>query len=65
MRAIQAFRLGILGMAAVLAAVFGVLYFQGDEARQKLVSLADIGGPFRLASSNGGFVDSKELLGKP
>lgn len=65
MRTIQAFRLGILGMAAILAAVFGALYFQGDASQRKLVSLADIGGPFRLASSNGGVVDSKDLLGKP
>lgn len=65
MRAVQAFRLGILGMAAVMAAVFGVLYFQGEEVRNKLASVAEIGGPFRLASSNGGLVDSKELLGRP
>jgi protein SCO1/2 len=65
MRAVQAFRLGILGMAAVMAAVLGVLYFQGDEVRNKLVSVADIGGPFRLASSNGGIVDSRDLLGRP
>ncbi len=65
MRTIQAFRFGILGMAAIMAAVFGVLYFQGDEVRNRLVSVADIGGPFRLASSNGGLVDSKDLLGRP
>jgi len=65
MRPIQALRLGILGMAAITAAVFGVLYFQGNEVRNTLVSMADIGGPFRLASSSGGFVDSRDLLGKP
>ncbi|MEQ1519933.1 MAG: SCO family protein [Aestuariivirga sp.] len=48
-----------------MAAVFGVLYFQGEEVRNKLASVAEIGGPFRLASSNGGLVDSKELLGRP
>lgn len=65
MRPVQAFRLGILGMAAVMAAVFGGLYLQGEEMRSKLASVAEIGGPFRLASSNGGYVDSKNLLGKP
>lgn len=65
MRTIQAFRFGILGMAAIMAAVFGVLYFHGEEVRNRLVSVADIGGPFRLASSNGGLVDSKDLLGRP
>ncbi len=65
MRRIHALGMGILGLAAILAAVFGVFYFQGEATRHKLVSLADIGGPFRLASSNGGVVDSRELVGKP
>ena len=65
MRRIHALRVGILGVAAILAASFAVLYFQTGEERHKLVSLADIGGPFRLASSNGGVVDSEELKGKP
>lgn len=65
MKRIHALRIGILGVAAILAAVFGVLYFQGEETRNKLVSLADFGGPFRLASSNGGVVDSRDLIGKP
>ncbi len=65
MRAVQAFRLGTLGMAAVLAAIFGVIYFQGEDTRQKLISIADIGGLFHLASSNGDFVDSRDLAGKP
>lgn len=65
MRTIQALRLGVLGMAAITAAIFGLLYFQGNEVRNRLVSMADIGGPFRLASSNGGFVDSRDLLGRP
>ena len=65
MRRIHALGIGILGVAAILAAIFGVLSFQGEETRHKLVSLADIGGPFRLASSNGGVVDSKDLAGKP
>ena len=64
MKPVHAIRLGILGVAAVLAVNFGVLYFHGDEAQQKTVSLADIGGPFRLASSSGGVVNSKDLKGK-
>ena len=65
MKRIHALRIGILGVAALLGAGVGGQYFQGEETRHKLVSLADIGGPFRLASSNGGVVDSKDLAGKP
>lgn len=58
-------RITIWGMAAVLAAIFAALYFHSDLAQQKMAAIADFGGPFRLASSNGGVVDSNDLLGKP
>lgn len=52
-------------MAAIVAATLSVAYFSGGGARLERAALAEIGGPFRLASSNGGVVDSKDLRGKP
>lgn len=53
------------GVVAVFAAILGGVYFTGGFQPDRLLTMADIGGPFRLASSNGGFIDSKDLLGKP
>lgn len=55
-------RIASLVAAAFLAAVTGYVYLTRSEA---VVRVADIGGPFRLASANGGIVDSKDLAGKP
>ncbi|MGL4526911.1 MAG: SCO family protein [Aestuariivirga sp.] len=55
-------RIASLVTAALLAAVTGYVYLTRGEA---VVSVADIGGPFRLASANGGVVDSQDLAGKP
>ena len=55
-------RIAGLVAAALLAAVTGYVYLTRGEA---VVSVADIGGPFRLASANGGVVDSRDLAGKP
>ncbi|MCX7345229.1 MAG: SCO family protein [Alphaproteobacteria bacterium] len=55
-------RIASLVAAALLAAVTGYVYLTRGEA---VVSVADIGGPFRLASANGGVVDSQDLAGKP
>ena len=55
-------RIAGLVAAALLAAVTGYVYLTRGEA---VVSVADIGGPFRLASANGGVVDSRALAGKP
>ncbi len=55
-------RIASLVTAALLAAVTGYVYLIRGEA---VVSVADIGGPFRLASANGGVVDSQDLAGKP
>ena len=55
-------RIASLVAAALLAAVTGYVYLTRGEA---VVSVADIGGPFRLASANGGIVDSQDLAGKP
>jgi protein SCO1/2 len=55
-------RIASLVTAALLAAVTGYVYLTRGEA---VVRVADIGGPFRLASANGGVVDSKDLAGMP
>ena len=55
-------RIASLVTAALLAAVTGYVYLTRGEA---VVRVADIGGPFRLASANGGVVDSQDLAGKP
>jgi len=55
-------RIASLVAAALLAAVTGYVYLTRGEA---VVSVADIGGPFSLASANGGVVDSQDLAGKP
>jgi protein SCO1 len=59
----RAFRFAILGVAAVLAAILG--YFYIADSKDRLIPLVQIGGEFRLASSKGGVVDSKDFLGKP
>ena len=53
----------VLGAAAVLAAALGYLLFlRGQETAGQLIDIRD---GFRLASSKGGDVDSKDLAGKP
>jgi protein SCO1 len=59
------FRFIIWGAAAVFATLFAILYFVGNGGVQNVATAAEIGGPFRLASSKGGLVDSKDLSGKP
>lgn len=62
---IRAIRYGALGMAAVLAAVLGYHYYFNDLCCAPAPVVIDIGGPFQLASSKGGVVDSNDLKGKP
>jgi len=49
-----------LGVAAVLAAILLWNHFWRD-----VPAIVSIGGPFKLASANGGIVDSAELRGHP
>lgn len=51
----------ILGVAAVLAAFLLYSHFMRGPAGGALA----LGGPFKLASANGGIVDSEELRGHP
>ena len=56
-------RIAVLGAAAVLAAVLGILLYM--QSRDSQAPMVRIGGDFRLAASRGGVVDSKDLAGKP
>lgn len=58
-------QIGLLGMAALAAAILGYLFYRGEEARETLLPAIEIGGPFRLASASGGVIDSAQLAGKP
>lgn len=58
-------RIGILGMAAALAAILGSVYLMDRSNRETLVPLVQIGGEFQLASSKGGVVRSQDLKGQP
>ena len=60
---IRAIRYGALGLAAILAAILGLAYFNAGQA--PVMPMVEIGGPFRLSSSKGGVVDSRDLKGKP
>jgi protein SCO1/2 len=51
------------GMVAVLATVLGYVYLL--DGRDRVMPVVEIGGEFRLASSKGGVVDSRDLKGKP
>lgn len=59
---LRTIRMASLVAAAVIAAVAGYFHYMRE---QPLNAVAAIGGPFRLASANGGVVDSRDLAGKP
>ena len=52
-------------LVAALVAFTGFSYFRNTPLSERLQSVADIGGPFELASSRGGTVSSQSLIGKP
>ncbi|HMT13376.1 MAG TPA: SCO family protein [Aestuariivirga sp.] len=57
------FSLVLVAAAAIIAAVLMTFGLQGSGTSGKLT--ADIGGPFKLMSSNGAVIDSTTLKGKP
>ncbi|MGE0006815.1 MAG: SCO family protein [Parvibaculaceae bacterium] len=58
--------LRIILWALVAIVIVGVgAYLYVDRQKAAPVPVAEIGGPFRLASSSGGMVDSAGLKGKP
>lgn len=52
----------VLGMVAVAAILMAGMFLRTTSHGP---TMADIGGPFRLASSKGGVVDSQDLTGRP
>lgn len=63
MNALRVIRLVAWGAVALLTVGLGIMVLRPDP---NLVSaVASVGGPFRLASHNGGVVDSEGLKGKP
>lgn len=61
----KALRYVLWGLAALLVAVFAVLYAGGGRLDDKVMPVVDIGGPFRLASADGATIDPSVLAGKP
>lgn len=51
-----------LGMVAIAAILVALMVFRHEGSKPGAV---DIGGPFQLASSKGGTVNSRDLVGKP
>jgi protein SCO1 len=60
----KTFRLALWGMVALVAAVLGLIIY-GNSQQGGGLALTNFGKPFKLASSNGGELDSASLKGKP
>lgn len=58
-------RIAAWGLVAGLTVILGAGYYGGQFLKEKAQTVAAIGGPFALASTRGGVVDSKDLTGKP
>lgn len=65
MRRSSLVKLLVPALLLISGAAAAYVYLQREPIEQQVMAQAGIGGPFRLASSKGGFVDSKELTGKP
>lgn len=64
MNTLRLIRLLAWGSVALLTAVFAFLLLNPRE-RETGTGVAAIGGPFRLAATSGGMVDSEALKGRP
>jgi protein SCO1 len=58
-------RLWAWALVAAVLLLSGVAYLALDVLKDKASSIADIGGPFTLASARGGVVDEAALRGNP
>jgi protein SCO1/2 len=58
-------RIAAWTLVAAMLLLAGLSYLGLGSLREKATSLADIGGPFTLASARGGVVDSDSLAGNP
>jgi protein SCO1/2 len=59
-------RHALWGLAAIAAVLATYAYFGMEQRSTKdVIERIEIGGPFRLASANGGVVDRGDLAGKP
>ncbi len=62
----KSLRLAVWGMVALVAVLLGLtVYGQWTGGSTSQQAGANFGAPFKLASSNGGVVDSESLKGKP
>ena len=61
----KTFRILAWALAVLALVAAGAIYLGAGVLREKAQSVASIGGPFALASTRGGVVDSKSLAGKP
>lgn len=61
----KTFRILAWALAVLALVAAGAIYLGAGVLRDKAQSVASIGGPFALASTRGGVVDSKDLAGKP
>jgi protein SCO1/2 len=65
MKTMKTLRIAAWALVAAVLLFTGLSYVGLTTLKDKAASLADIGGPFVLASSRGGAVDSESLRGTP
>jgi len=65
MASAKTLRVALWGMVALVAAIIGLIVLNGSRQSGDTLALANFGAPFKLASSQGGELDSATLKGKP
>jgi protein SCO1/2 len=65
MASAKTLRVALWGMVALVAAIIGLIALNGSRQSGDTLALANFGAPFKLASSQGGELDSATLKGKP
>jgi protein SCO1/2 len=64
MASAKTLRVALWGMVALVAAIIGLIALNGSRQSGDTLALANFGAPFKLASSQGGELDSATLKGK-